>query len=93
MLLLIPETHFPAFLGKKKRQSVLSLCSQLGQRFLSPGARCWPGHVAVTSLVLGWIHPASPPCPSPCATPSLADWELKISETQGITGCLNISLL
>lgn len=91
MLLLLPEIHFPAFLRKKLK---LSLPLQpLWAEVSFPRGSALPRTCAVTSSVLGWIHPASCPCPSPCATPSLADWELKISETQGITGCLNISLL
>lgn len=46
----------------------------------------------------GKDHPGTDPsCPAavpfPMCHPSLAAWELKISERQGITGCLNISCL
>lgn len=90
MLQLLPETHFPAFLEKNK-QSFLFLCSQFGQRFLSPRGSAWARTWGRDLLAM------DPSClaavPFPMCHPSLAAWELKISEMQGITGCLNISLL
>lgn len=80
MLLLLPETHFPAFLGKKRKLSL-------------PLQPVWPGHGAGTSSLLALDPSYLASVPFPMCHPSLADWELKISEMQGITGCLNISLL
>lgn len=97
MLLLLPETHFPDLLGKKSK-SFLSFYSCWGQRFPSRGCSaqgCGPpcpsspqqGALARGGSVL------SPAVPVPMCHPSLAAWELKISEVRGITGCLNISCL
>lgn len=91
MLLLLPETHFPAFLEENRK---LSLPLQpVWTEVSSLRAQCWPGPVAVTSLLLGLDPSLLASVPFPMCQPSLADRELKISETQGITGCLNISLL
>lgn len=98
--IMLPETHFPAFPGKKVLPSPL----QPARPEVS-----FPWGLS-TSQDLGPRSPPAPPafggehrlgtapsCPGampfPMRHPSLAAWELKISEMQGITGCLNISLL
>jgi len=101
MLLLLPEICFPAFLGKKPKSFLL--CSWWAQRFPSRGssvlARTWGWGSPPCPSSPRWGAPArmdpSYPAavPFPVCHPRLTAWELKISEMQGITGCLNISRL
>lgn len=97
MLLSLPQTHFPDFLGKKLK-SFLSFYSWWGQRFPPHGCSaqaraqgCVPP--CPSSPQQGALACPAPAVPFPMCHPSLAAWELKINEMRGITGCLNISCL
>lgn len=91
MLLLPPETHFPAFLGENVKLS-LPLQPVWTEVSRPQGFRVGQDvRLYLLAAGAGSILPlvrALPMC-----HPSPADWELKISEMQGITVCLNISLL
>lgn len=101
MFLLLPETCFPAFLCGKK-PTFFSFAAGGDGGFLPAGLSASQGmgpQFPPAPPALDGDHQLGldPSCPMavlfPMCHPGLAVWELKISEMQGITGCLNISLL
>lgn len=89
-----------SFWGEKKLSLPLQLVG-LEVSFpwsVSAGQDMEPGSPLAPPALDGEHRPGmDPSCPAavpfPMCHPSLAAWELKISEMQGITGCLNISCL
>lgn len=90
MLLLLPETRFPAFLEETRK---LSLPLQPVRTEVSSPRGSVLARTCGCDLLAAGAGSILASVPFPMCQPSLADRELKISETQGITGCLNISLL